>query len=431
MTFRLAPVLACLTAAACSACLDTEPVHLGDVPADSASDETSVPDGLADTSEPAPDSAMTCVQFAPGAIDFALISTGTASSKTANLLNCGTTPVEITNLALSPAAPAFSFTTGAFGTPLVLMPGEALAIDVTASGQSVTNGEPIVQATSLIAQGRDGEIARLPLSARFGDGQCPIANITIDEGDEVPPQTVLHLSGLLSTASGGATITGYEWGVVQPVGSVSTFIPSWNGPSTNFEVNIVGTYIFRLRVTDSLGVRSCNQAEYTVVIGSDDAIRVELQWTSPGFPNGSGDQAPDLDLHLLHPLAGAYFDLPFDCYWDNPNPEWGIFAPAENPRFERDDTNGGGPEYISLAVPEQGARYCVGVHDWDALGFGSSFATLRIYIYGVLRAEYREVELTDDDIWDVACISWPSGQVEEFIAADGTSLSITHNYRGD
>jgi hypothetical protein len=134
-----------------------------------------------------------------------------------------------------------------------------------------------------------------------------------------------------------------------------------------------------------------------------------------------------VDLHFLHPKAyGQYFDWSYDCYWDNIMPEWGIFSPSDNPRLDRDDTDGAGPENLNVNVPEQGVRYQVGVHYWNDWGYGNSFATVRVYIYGVLRDQWADVELTNDDMWDSHYIDWPSGAVQRI----GSSPRIIPNYRG-
>ncbi|MBL8788442.1 MAG: hypothetical protein JNJ59_26340, partial [Deltaproteobacteria bacterium] len=69
----------------------------------------------------------------------------------------------------------------------------------------------------------------------------------------VEPQTLLHLDG--SQSSRGAV--GFAWRVVSaPTGSVSVFRPSASVASPTFEVNIAGTYVFELVVSDAEGQRS-------------------------------------------------------------------------------------------------------------------------------------------------------------------------------
>ncbi len=265
---------------------------------------------------------------------------------------------------------------------------------------------------------------------------CPIAVITVAQGDEVLPQTVLQLDASGSIAAG--EVTAWEWSVIQPQGSTATFIPSQYVRNPKFEANIIGTYTFRLTVYDAQGKASCIQAEYVVTSTVDDAIQVELTWQTPGDPNetdtggGAGFSAgSDLDLHFLHPRAnGAYFDLTYDCYAGNGPLEWGFFGASDNPSLTRDDTDGAGPENLVVSVPEQNVRYQVGTHYANDWGFGHALATIRVYIYGVLRDQWSDVRLDMGDMWDSHYIDWPSGAVTRITGAGG-GTRITPDYPVD
>ena len=73
--------------------------------------------------------------------------------------------------------------------------------------------------------------------------------IQVEEGDEVIPQTVLHLDGTQSYAPFGA-ITAWIWTVEQPDGSQEVFVPSATAPQPIFQANVVGLYTFTLEVMD-------------------------------------------------------------------------------------------------------------------------------------------------------------------------------------
>jgi hypothetical protein len=272
--------------------------------------------------------------------------------------------------------------------------------------------------------------------------ECPTAVIVVQEGEEVIPQTKLHLMGSQSYAAGGS-ISKYEWTVQQPVGSQLVFLPSSSAPDPTFEVNVAGSYLFKLRVWDQNNEESCIPAEYTVFVNPDEAIHVELLWHTPLDPDET-DEGPeagaDLDLHFLHPFAtgedvdgdGApdgWFDQPFDCFWFNPHPNWGSLDPAkdDDPGLDLDDTDGAGPENVNLNQPQDGMMYKVGVHYWNDHDFGPSLATVRIYIYSSLVFQLSDVELVSHDMWEVADIAWPSGEVT--LNTDlGGSYKITPDY---
>ena len=126
------------------------------------------------------------------------------------------------------------------------------------------------------------------------------------------------------------------------------------------------------------------------------AIVVELTWQTPGDPDES-DTGPeagsDLDLHFAHPNALQSQELPWmnqpwDCFWFNPNPNWGSVDSAEDdPIMLLDDVDGAGPEVITLPIPENDTLYHVGVHHWNDNGYGPSVASVRVWIAGQLAAE--------------------------------------------
>ncbi len=182
------------------------------------------------------------------------------------------------------------------------------------------------------------------------------------------------------------------------------------------------------------------------VLVADQAIRVELTWTTPGDPDEQDEGVAvgtDLDLHIAHGTAATgsgfdgdgdgaddvWFHDPFDCYWFNPTPNWGSSDPAakDDPAMLRDDADGAGPEVIAFGHPE-GATYHVGVHFSQDNGFGGVLATLRIYLNGFVVAEHIDVQLTELDMWDAARVEWPSGKVT-LVEAEGGGHQITANYK--
>ncbi len=268
---------------------------------------------------------------------------------------------------------------------------------------------------------------------------CPVAVIVVQEGEQVIPQTVLHLFGDQSASPAGE-IKKWEWSVEQPSGSQSLFLPSANFPAPTFEANVAGSYLFQLTVLDENDTPSCVPGEAQVVVIPDEAIHVELLWNTPNDPDQT-DEGPeagaDVDLHFTHEFAGGpdldgdgepdgWFDQPFDCFWFNANPQWESFDPAidDDPSLDRDDTDGAGPENLNLNIPQNDRIYRVGVHYWHDHGFGPSYATVRVYIYAQLVFELQDVKLVNHDMWEVCTIEWPSGQVDQV----GDGFKITPNY---
>lgn len=252
---------------------------------------------------------------------------------------------------------------------------------------------------------------------------CSEIRIRVEEGVEVLPSTVLHLSaetgavgleGETDSASEETPI-GFEWRINQPAGSTSVFSPSAYVQSPAFEANVIGTYTFSVTVRTERG--ACPTVDYVVTVTGPETIVVELSFVTPLASNETDPVFADVDLHLLHPRATGYFDSTYDAHWENPNPEWGWFGAMDNPRWS------GGPghfESVVIDVAEQNTTYEVGVHYRDAAGLGDAVATVSVYIYGVLRDRFEGVRLTGYDLWRTHTIAWPSGVVTRLTEEDGT-----------
>lgn len=221
------------------------------------------------------------------------------------------------------------------------------------------------------------------------------AIVTNAESDTVVPQTQVQLSaeGLPEGA------VGYRWSVIQPEGSLSVFRPSAFVLNPSFELNVAGTYTFILEVFDGEG-RLVGTARYTMVVMPVSDLHISLTWNTPNDPdetNTGNNAGADLDLHVLRTdLGGTWFDITHDTFWDSPS--GGAPTAPQRPSLDRDDTDGAGPENVNL-TSLSGATYAVGVHYWDHHDFGSSFATVRIYLRGQLVEEWSHVELEHRDFW--------------------------------
>jgi hypothetical protein len=332
--------------------------------------------------------------------------------------------------------------------PVTIQPNEAVTVYVEYVAQTESpfgaDGTPIPDLGSVVVVSDSlfGTV-EIPVSAVGTMQEFPVAVAVVQEGEQVIPQTTLHLFGDQSWAPAGA-IASYKWTVQQPSGSSGFFVPSDAFPNPTFTANTAGQYVFSLEVWDEQGKKSLLPAEQTVLVVPDEAIHVELLWHTPNDPDET-DQGPeagaDLDLHFaLVPLActqpdidgdgkpDPWFDQPFDTFWFNAHPNWGSFDPSvdDDPGLDLDDTDGAGPENLNLNIP-QNAEYQIGVHYWSDHSYGPSLATVRVYIYSNLVFEVKDVQLTGCDMWNVATIEWPSGKVTLKQASDG-GYAITPNY---
>jgi hypothetical protein len=248
----------------------------------------------------------------------------------------------------------------------------------------------------------------------------------VQEGVEVLPQTTLHLQANDGGCDEMATMV--EWTVVQPVGSQGIFLPNALVETPSFIANAAGDYTFTLVVFGQNGLPCGPPRTLTVSVVPGPGLHIELLWHNAEDEDET-DEGPaagaDLDLHLQRlfdddPTPG-WFEQPFDCYWFNPNPNWGSFDPVvdDDPSLDLDDTDGAGPENLNLTAPEDGVSYAVMAHHWSDHGYGEAQVTLRIFVDGSLLHEGTDVILAQMQGWEVGVLSWPDATFTPYADEDG------------
>ena len=386
-----------------------------------------------------------CITVSPGALNFGGKIPGSTAVVEVDIRACGEAPLHLDEAGITgDAENAFAIRgltrEGAQATlPQVLGPNEGVRIALEFSPPRLSPRDPVTEQLSpfvgklILATNASGRSTTVPLEGLGVEVECPTPIITIEEGYEVVPQTRLHLDG--SQSFGPTPISGYTWSANQPEGATSTFFPSAAGAMVEFPVDAAGLYTFKLSVSGIGGETCGNEAVALVNVAPRGALHIELLWETPGDRTHGDDTwetGSDVDLHIVHPLAegididgdatpDGYFDEVFDCFWNNPQPIWGngAMASEDDPRLDRDDTDGDGPENINLDAPQDGLAYKVGVHYWEDHGYGESLATLRVYISGTLRYEKAGVKMARGDLWDAVRVDWPSGQITEVQADSG------------
>jgi hypothetical protein len=410
-----------------------------------------------------------CILVTPRKVDFGGKLVGNVATIQVKLESCGTEALKVTSVAFGPgSSPDFGLDFSDLGggsaagpsaaTPIVVPINDFVTIDVTFTPDAVNprdaDNVPIPdQGTLLVGSNAFEAEVKVPVSGAGSDVECPTPVIHIEEGEEVIPQTVLHLDASESYAPFGA-VKDFLWqrprpeNGTAPAGTTSVLVPASTDPQPVFAVDIVGTYVFRLDVVDQSGNASgspqCPTAEYTVIVQPDQAIHVELTWHTPGDPDESDSgegNGTDLDLHFAHQNANGpdldgdgspdpWFDDKWDVFWWNTNPrQWGSFDPAaqDDPSLDRDDTDGAGPENLNLSVPEDGVTYTIGVHYWKDYSFGTSDATVKVFHYADLVYEVTYPAMKWLDMWCVGQIHWPAPVVER-CAAEADPEYVTPNY---
>lgn len=390
-----------------------------------------------------------CIRVKPSHVDFGAKAVGQLSAVQVEIANCGAELLQLNAAELSEdGGGAFAVHTDQIGAmPLALSGHESAFLPVSyqptrlaaqAGASQIVEDRGILHITSsAYLDGID-----VPLTGFATDGSCPTAAIDVD-GDAAASPGTLQLDGARSASAIGA-ISRYEWTVIAPPGATATFSPSNTvaAPVLHY-VYGVGDYHVRLKVWDPLNTPSCAEAEYSIefdpVGGRDpsvpsEGIFVEIVWHNPAdlneFDEGDG-LGSDLDLHFLHPNAqGKYFDSIFDVFYLNPSPNWAGFGTADDPLLSREDTDGAGPEAVTLMKPQAESQYHAGVNYWNDWGYGPAYVSLRVAVDGVIRFSSGNVKLIDGDMWDACTIDWPSGQVTGLKNADGQPV-ITPGFAGE
>ena len=131
----------------------------------------------------------------------------------------------------------------------------------------------------------------------------------------------------------------------------------------------------------------------------DMTLNIRLLWTQLGS---------DVDLHLIRP--GATMWSSGDCYFGNRHPDWGMPGiDCDDPRLDVDCITQCTVENIRLSKLENG-DYSVRVHYYSDHGLGTSSPQVSIQLRDASYS-FGPRQMTDDGVWDVCTIEWPSGVV--------------------
>ena len=408
------------------------------------SNDPAVPDGVPVTL--IANSSVPCILVNPGKLDFGGAMVGAEAEQTITIKNCGSDVLQVTDVAFTQGNADGKYTIAwadlqvngkvtpfpAGGptkdAPLSVGLKDVAVVTVHALCKALSPLDPatqLPQSDSAVIQITSNafQVQNVAVDGTCVKQTCPLAKVSVQEGEEVIPQTLLHLKGDKSLAPGGGTIQKYKWTVKQPAGSAQALAPNDAAANPTLQANTAGEFVFCLDVWDGNDMKSCTPACVTVEVLPTDAIHVELLWDTPADPDQADTNGADMDLHFAHPLASGpdldcdgqgdpWFSNPWDTFWFNNNPSWGNGSAGSSPILALDDVDGAGPENLNLEKPEGSVDapdlYSVGVHYWNDHGFGTSFATVNLYLQGGLAMQIAKVQMDPLDMWFVGKINWPN-----------------------
>ena len=364
-------------------------------------------------------SAAPCILVSPDQIDFAEASIGAINTKIITITNCGLEPLIIDSIALDEASSS-NFIISDLPSPLPDDSTEIAGEDIASFTVNFAPIEEIAESGNILILNNDtaNPVVEIPLFGRGVQNNSPHAVIRgeIEDSDppivytndstdityiEADPLATILLDGNLSNDPDD-TITGWSWELrEQPDGSTQDIITPPNNSSTaELFLDLAGEYLVCLTVYDSNGTPSENDACFTIVVIPGSTIHIQLVWDTDGS---------DVDLHFLHQLANLNWAIngnnPYDCFFNNVNPDWGSQA-GNDPILDIDNITGFGPENINLDEPEPNHEYHVGIFYYDDHGTGATNATARIYINHQLEFEIDGKRIQNRELWFVATIIW-------------------------
>ncbi len=212
------------------------------------------------------------------------------------------------------------------------------------------------------------------------------------------------------------TIQRYEWSIInKPAGSTTLFTPSSGALRPRLFIDLAGQYEVELTVYDDQGQASC--ASSTVLINAvhSQDVGIELVWDTPADPDQTDTFGTDLDLHYKLETA-TWNSAPGDINWRNITADWLPMGPTNDASLDIDDTDGSGPEFISHNLPSPGT-YNIGVYYYNDNGYSASYATVRVYVSGMLTYENVNKYMERENIfWYVADIDGTSLMVNDMAA---------------
>jgi PKD repeat protein len=202
----------------------------------------------------------------------------------------------------------------------------------------------------------------------------------------------------------------YQWEILEsPQGAVPSelSLKGQDGVIASFIPTIAGQYTVRLTVNNDQGLQSIPTEESDLTINglANSGILIQLVWDHP-----SNNQ----DLHLVHLSSdGNFCSANGDCNPAEPSPIWfpeHEAATGPNPMLSRDDSDGYGPESITIDTPEAGTYRILTHYAPAPNSSGPTVQQIRVFIDGTLELVESRTLTGAEQIWAIADITWSDEQ---------------------
>lgn len=361
--------------------------------------------------------------ISPEECDFGRVGVGVTAFCDLTLENQGERDLSIDTVGFSPNTPTDIFgAASVLAVPIYVAPGTGISVRLYAAPARVEESSGAVVLTTNDPLRPSAEI---PLKVEGAMAPTAVARVQSINGSPnqeaaplVQPLDDVVLTGVDSVAAeAGGQIVAYQWELIEKPVESSVTLTTPNQMTTQFSfsngfnasgivngLDVAGTFVVRLTVTDDYGAVSTNDARVTLNSVPGEALHVQLTWDAP---------VNDLDFHLRKGPNANYCGNS-GCYYANckasfaSHLEWDGVAgrSAGDPSLDVDDLSGYGPENINIDAPSDDT-YTVGVHFYS--GSQATIATVKIFVNGALRDEYAREITSSKDFWEVAQVQWQNG----------------------
>lgn len=342
----------------------------------------------------------------PREIDFGRVVEDGFAIQTVTIESHGTADLVIQSLSFTPeSSPAFGFF-GSASTPVTVktvgengLPEQlVLSLKYTVAPGAPDTHEGVLRILSTDPAQREvlipvhGTVNRAPIAhiAPLGVGS-PGMEVTLDARGSSDPDGDLPLS--------------YTWTLRRkPLGADTVITdPAAEVTTMRLDGDTPGEYEVELNVIDAAGGRNLTPARAKIIAQPAEKLRIEMFWENT---------ETDIDLHFLR-TPGSSTNTADDCHYKNPAPDWGVLGDSsDDPMLTRDALVGYGPEVVAWVNPVEGTSRIVVVYqdDHETANIPTP-VRVRVYQYGVLKAEFRKTLTVELENWVVADVEWPSGNV--------------------
>lgn len=353
-------------------------------------------------------STRAIMEIEPAMIDFGRVAEGSSAVQTFTIRSLGSADLIVEEIAFAEgSSPAFQFL-GSVGTPAVVphlqengLPGE---IQVTVR-YTVEEGAPDTATATIRVRGTDPDKREVLIPVTAAVNRAPIAIIApLGVG---APGLEVTLDGSMSSDPDNDVPLTYKWVLrSKPLGATTTITgPEQPVTTMTLDATLPGEYVVELTVTDQLGAKNLTVARANIVSAPAQKLLIEMFWNNT---------VTDIDLHMLRTPETQMTNIPGDCFYQNPRPDWGVMGDdTDDPEFLRDALTGYGPEVVGYVNPVDGSKYRIVAEFKRDNGTQNkaSEVTVRIYKFGVVAFEQKKFLNAVGEVWGVADVEWPSGTI--------------------